>query len=313
MNYFPKKCTLRTAFTYYLHLNAVTKKKLLKGLALYAKDEQEKKELTLLASNTEEGKKFYQQFIKEANKDPLEILNHYKSVDIPLGLFLELMPRLQPRYYSIASSSLNSPDVIRVIVAVVTYQTTTGKTVKGICSNFIQSLKVDSKANIFVRRSTFHLPEDSTKPVIMVGPGTGSAPFIGFIEQRLCLQNKGKKLGECLFYFGCRKKKEDYIFEELMENADSKGVIKLSVAFSRDTEKKCYVQHKLIEDEEKVWNILTNGGIFYICGDAKYMAKDVDKVLIEIATKYLKDEKKGIEFIEELSRQNRYLKDVWSP
>lgn len=313
MNYFPKKCTLRTAFTYYLHLGSMAKKKLLKGLALYAKDEKEKKELTLLSSNTEEGKKFYHQFIKEPARDALEVLNHYSSVDIPLGLFLELMPRLQPRYYSIASSSLSSPDSIRVIVAVVTYQTTTGKTVKGICSNFIQGLKEGSKANIFVRRSTFHLPEDTTKPVIMVGPGTGSAPFIGFIEQRLVLQQKGKKMGDCLFYFGCRKQNEDFIFEDLMKKADKEGVIKLNVAFSRETKEKVYVQHKLQEDEEMIWKILSNGGIFYICGDAKYMAKDVDKVLIQIAQKYLKDEKKGIEFIEELSKQNRYLKDVWSP
>jgi len=269
--------------------------------------------LTLLSSNTEEGKKAYVDFIKEPNRHPLDVLDHFKSVDPPLGLFLELMPRLQPRYYSIASSSQMYPDSIHAVVAVVTWNTQEGKTVKGLCSNFIRELTEGSKVNIFVRRSTFHLPEETSKPVIMIGPGTGAAPFIGFIQQRDAQSKKGKKFGECQFYFGCRKVKEDFIYQELMESAHKDGIINLSVAFSRDQEKKVYVQHLLEKDGDKIWKILSNGGHVYVCGDAKYMAKDVDKVLLSICKKELGSEGKANEFLDKLSKENRYLKDVWSP
>jgi sulfite reductase alpha subunit-like flavoprotein len=163
--------------TYYVYLTSIARKKFIKGLSIYAKDEKEKKELELLSSNSEEGKKAYNAEIKELCLDPLDVLLKFPSVELPFGLFLELLPKLQPRYYSIASSSETNPDSIHAVVAVVTYEGKEGKKMKGICSNFLKQISEGNSSYIYVRQSNFHLPENSYKPVILVGPGTGLAPF----------------------------------------------------------------------------------------------------------------------------------------
>lgn len=181
--------------------------------------------------------------------------------------------------------------------------------------HFIYIFKLGQKAYIYVRKSNFHLPDDTTKPVIMVGPGTGLAPFVGFLQQRRALQKKGKRLGPAHLYFGCRRREEDFIYEKDQKLALEEGAItKLELAFSREKETKDYVQHHLTKNGEEVWNMLKSGGCFYVCGDAKYMAKDVEKALLEIIQKHgNKSKNEADEYLQMLMNNNRYLRDVWSP
>ncbi|KAF0985083.1 hypothetical protein FDP41_000122 [Naegleria fowleri] len=312
-SYFPKDAmTIRIALTYYLELSDLAKKKAFKVMAHFATDESERAKLKLLASNSEEGKLEYHKFVKEESRITLDVLNYFKSVVLPIEAFLEIVPKMQVRYYSIASSSQLHPESISAVVAVVRYKIPNGTQREGVCSSYLERLAVGKQVYIYVRQSSFHLPSDPKTPVIMVGPGTGIAPFVGFLEQRRAMLKKGVSLGPCHLYFGCRKKAEDYIYQNEMENALKDGVISLlDVAFSRDQGSKVYVQHKLEARSEELFNLLNNGAYFYICGDAKYMAKDVEKVILNSIQKYGKmDEKAAMDYLEKLGV--RYQKDVWS-
>ncbi|EFC50742.1 NADPH-cytochrome P450 oxidoreductase [Naegleria gruberi] len=312
-SYFPKDAmTLRIAFTYYMDLNELAKKKAFKVMAHYAQNESERTELKLLASNSEEGKAKYNSFVKEGCRNVLEVLNHFTSVKLPVDGLLEIVPKMQVRYYSIASSSQLHPNTISAVVAVVKYTTPIGANKEGVCSSYLERIDVDKKAFIYVRQSSFRLPQDPKTPVIMVGPGTGIAPFLGFLEQRTAMKNRGVELGPCHLYFGCRKRGEDYIYSEEMEKAERDGVISLlDVAFSRDQGNKVYVQHRLESRSEELFNFLNNGGYFYICGDAKHMAKDVENVMLNSIQKYGRmTEKDAQDYLEKLG--HRYQKDVWS-
>jgi len=285
---FPKKSlTVGTALKYYIDLTGTVKKKLIKVFHEYYNselgNEDEQKLLKLLAENTIEGKKKYNEYIRDSGRTPVDLLYQFKAIEIPFDVFLEAVPKLQPRYYSIGSSSKISKDKIRLIVAVLKYKTATGVEKTGFCSEFLRTLQKGKKCYIFLRQSTFHLPEDTTKPLLLIGPGTGFAPLMGFLEDRKFMKKENKKLGECVLYFGCRNKKEDYIYEKEQVEALKNGYISQHyVAFSREQKDKVYVQHKILENAQKIWAALKDGGYIFICGDAKYMAKDVDKALLDI-------------------------------
>lgn len=312
---FPKKCNVGVALKYYLDLTGIPRKKILKALSILSSDEKAKQELGVLAANTEEGKAKYKTFIKDTSRTLLDVLNMYPSVKVPLEMFLELVPRLQPRYYSIASSSKKHKESIHAVVAVVKYTTTLGVARSGVCSSYLERLQAGQKAYIFVRTSTFHLPSDMSKPVIMVGPGTGMAPFVGFLQQRRAMMEKGSKLGPAHMFFGCRKKNEDFIYGDDQVQAEKDGVISnLHVAFSREQNSKVYVQHKVLEYKQAIFDMFEKGGYFYICGDAKYMAKDVDKALITVVMECgNKTQEEAQKYMDKLSTTSRYFRDVWAP
>lgn len=189
----------------------------------------------------------------------------------PLDLLLEFLPRLQPRYYSISSSPRASPGHVSVTAVVLRYESRIGRQVNGVATNYL-SLKLPAGQEhptvpIFVRKSQLRLPAQSRTPVIMIGPGTGFAPFRGFLQEREYLKSQGRELGPTVLFFGCRHKSEDYIYQEQLEKWHSEGIItELHVAFSRDQEKKVYVQHLLQQNRLKMWNLLKEGAHVYVCG-----------------------------------------------
>eukprot|EP00656_Telonema_subtile_P012811 TRINITY_DN16475_c0_g1_i4.p1 TRINITY_DN16475_c0_g1~~TRINITY_DN16475_c0_g1_i4.p1 ORF type:complete len:192 (+),score=22.27 TRINITY_DN16475_c0_g1_i4:35-610(+) len=167
-----------------------------------------------------------------------------------------------------------------------------------------------------VRKSNFHLPlRAKNRPIIMIGPGTGVAPLIGFMHRRKAWQDKGNDIGDALLFFGCRNKSEDFIYEEFLGGCVSSGVLTtLDIAFSRDQAEKVYVQHRLKDHGDKIWTLINEGGAnVYICGDAKYMAKDVEATLLDIFQKQGgMSADKANDFIAKLEKNGKYLKDVWS-
>ena len=148
----------------------------------------------------------------------------------------------------------------------------------------------------------------------MIGPGTGIAPFRGFLQEREWAKNKGKEVGENYLYTGFRKSENSYLYEEELEGWKEKGILdSLRVAFSRDVEgKKVYVQHLMMEDREKLWELLDKGAYVYVCGDASGMARAVQDVLKDIIAEKKNGASSADDFMKMLRNKGRYCEDVWS-
>ncbi|CCW62356.1 unnamed protein product [Phytomonas sp. EM1] len=304
-NVFPARVSVRTALKWYLDLAGPPKKSTLRTFASYCTDAQEKTELLRLLAVDAAAQKEYDRLLHEL-RTVLGFLNRFRSMKITLPIFLEYMPRIAPRYFSISSDLLYTPSKVSITVGVVE---------GGLCTPMLQRLKVNDCAYAFVLKSSFHLPlRAKERPIIMIGPGTGVAPFIGFIQRRYAWKEKGATLGEAMLFFGCRHSAEDHIYEDFTRQALNDGILSaIEVAYSRDQPEKIYVQHRLKQRGKDVWRIIHNdNGNLYICGDAKHMVHDVEAELLQIAQReggLSKEE--ASEFLTKMGDEDRYLKDVW--
>jgi len=223
--------------------------------------------------------------------------------------FVSVLKKLQPRLYSIASSPKANPGEVHLTVAIVRYNSR-GRDRGGVCSTFLSDRAGDTLPGVFVHSNkAFRLPEDTTKDVIMVGPGTGIAPFRAFLEER----DATKAEGQNWLFFGNPYASTDFIYEEELTAMQKKGVLnQLSLAFSRDQKEKIYVQDRMIEHGADLWKWLQGGAYFYVCGDASRMAKDVDAALHTIAqTHGGMSEEDAVAYFKQLKKDKRYARDVY--
>ncbi len=240
----------------------------------------------------------------------IDLLTDHPSIRFTPEEFVKLLRKLQPRLYSIASSQKANPDSVHLTVALVIYKTH-GRLRKGVCSTYlIQRVPLGAPAPVFVHSAKgFRLPEDGDTPIIMVGPGTGVAPFRAFLQERKATGARGRNW----LIFGEQHEKSDFLYREEMNAMQADGVLtRLTTAFSRDQAYKIYVQHRMLENAGEIWKWLEEGACFYVCGDAKRMAKDVDAALTEIVEKQGgKTHEQACEYVEAMKKQKRYKRDVY--
>ncbi|MGW1226444.1 diflavin oxidoreductase, partial [Streptomyces sp. NPDC002530] len=221
-----------------------------------------------------------------------------------------VLKKLRPRLYSIASSPLTDPHEVALTVSVVRYENLKGHPRAGVCSAFLADAAENTPVPVFVQRSAhFRPPADPDTPMIMVGPGTGVAPFIGFLEER---RARGHRAPNWLF-FGEQHRASDFYYErELHRALADGGLARLDTAFSRDQRAKVYVQDRMRERGPQIWSWLRDGAHFYVCGDASRMAKDVDRALRDIAVTHGGlDEDAAAVYVKQLAADKRYVRDVY--
>ncbi len=225
---------------------------------------------------------------------------------------LKVLRQLAPRLYSISSSPLENPKNVTLTVAVVEYEQL-GKERIGVCSTFLNNrVSKGSKVPVYIYGNPdFRLPEDHTTPIIMVGPGTGVAPFRSFLHHRLLSKQSMNKENNLLF-FGSRRRDQDFLYGDEFEEMECDEKLTLITAFSRQQEHKVYVQHRIEEHGESIWKALEKGGHFYICGDGEYMSSAVEKALACLVEKYQgRGEDAACGYVQELVAGGRLQKDVW--
>ncbi|XP_066441474.1 nitric oxide synthase 3 isoform X1 [Eleutherodactylus coqui] len=308
-------CTLRQALTNYLDITTPPTPQLLQLLSALCEDPEERQKLETLSQDARQ----YEEWKWYRCPTLVEVLEEFPSISVPSSLLLTQLPLLQPRYYSISSSLEAYPDQIHLTVAVVLYHTqeNKGPLHYGVCSTWLDQLTTGAPVPCFVRGApTFHLPSDIKTPCILVGPGTGIAPFRGFWQQRLCdLETKGLVPGDMTLVFGCRCAELDHIYKEETFDAQKRGALsQIYTAFSRQPDcPKTYVQDILRTQLAcYVYEVLRQkNGNMYICGDVT-MATDVLQTvqLILVSQGDMSIVEAG-DYIGELRDQNRYHEDIF--
>ncbi|MFB7620472.1 molybdopterin-dependent oxidoreductase [Kitasatospora sp. NPDC056181] len=242
-------------------------------------------------------------------RQAVDLLTEY-PVRLGAQEWTDTLKRLQPRLYSISSSPLATPGRVSLTVSVVRYEGPRGHRRKGVASTFLADAEPGTEVPLFVQRSPhFRPPADPTTPAVMVGPGTGVAPFLGFLEHRRAL---GHRAGNWLL-FGEQRRATDFYYEQELEELHRHGTLsRLDLAFSRDQRAKVYVQDRMRENGALLWSWLQDGAHFYVCGDASRMAKDVDRALRDIAVTHGGlDEDHAAAYVKQLAAEKRYVRDVY--
>lgn len=338
---FPSPTTYDAAVRYHMEISAPVSRQFVSTLAQFAPNDDVKAEIIKLGSD----KDYFHQKVPDRNLNIAQLLEILSDGEpwtkVPFSLMIESVLKIQPRYYSISSSSLVQKDKI-AITAVVESSEKPGAPhiLKGVTTNYLLALKQKQHGDpnpdphglsyaitgprnkydgvhvpVHVRHSNFKLPSDPSKPVIMVGPGTGVAPFRAFVQERAAQAKAGQNVGKTVLFFGCRRKDEDFIYQdEWKQYQEALGDnFVFHVAFSRDGPKKVYVQHKLQEYADELNKLLEQKAYFYVCGDAANMAREVNTLLGKvISEKRGVSEQKGEEIVKAMRASNQYQEDVWS-
>jgi len=239
----------------------------------------------------------------------IDFLIEHPSIKWAPQEFVDVLAKLQPRLYSISSSLKAQPNQVHFTIDVVKYESR-GRQRKGVCSTFLAERAGDVPVPVFPNTSKFRLPEDGNTPIIMVGPGTGIAPFRAFLQERKAIGAKGKNW----LFFGSQHQHCNYFYEKELDELKRDGVLtRLDCAWSRDQEGKSYVQHKMLENAAEIWKWMDGEGAqFFVCGDARRMAKDVDAALRTIFQEQGgKNEEQTNDYVEKLKSDKRYKRDVY--
>ncbi|XP_061172476.1 methionine synthase reductase-like [Saccostrea echinata] len=335
----PAVSTLRNLFTYHIDIREPPKKSVIRQLVEETANPKEKRRLQELCSK--QGMADYTKFIRNPEISILDLLQAFPSSQPSVERLIESLPKLQPRPYSACSSPLKTPGHLDIVFNVVNIPEGDGRSFarQGICTGMLDKrtsdiqnkdyeesegingkilqLQISARSNQF-----FHLPVDVSVSLILIGPGTGVAPFVGFLQHREIQKShsefEDQVFGEIFLFFGCRNQSQDFLFREELKRLQEVHVLtKLFVSFSREnqsTEGPKYVQDNILKNAEQVLDLIENkSAVIYVCGDAKNMAKDVNQTFMTIL-----QENKGLSesearsYVTKLRLEKRYLEDVWT-
>ncbi len=301
----------------YVELQEVASRKQIATMAAHTRCPHTRPKLEALSGDDEASQVRYRQEVFSKRKSVLDLMEEHRACELPLPMYLEMLPGLRPRYYSISSSPLAQPTSCSISVAIVDEPHRSGAgQYAGVCSNYLRPQRKGDVVYAFVKdtKSSFRLPTDPSVPVIMVGPGTGLAPFRGFMQERAALQAKGASVGPGVLYFGCRRPDQDFIYADELKAFDAQGLAKLKVAFSRtDGIPKQYVQDLIKSDGDELWQLIQKGAVIYVCGDASKMAPAVRQAFIDIiSTKSGVDTATAEKRLDAMTADGHYFTDVWA-
>ena len=304
--------SVASLLSHYVELQEVATRHQLALMASYAESELEKQSLEHLSRDEAE----YAAQVKAVRKSIVDLLEEYPSVRLPFAHYLELVSALKPRYYSISSSPVHSGRLLSVTVGVIDAQARHGRgRYRGTCSTYLGEIPRGQTVYAFLQsaQGKFGLPALPETPLIMVGAGTGVAPYRGFLQERASAKRAGHAVASSLLFFGCRHPEHDFIYRGEFEGWQSEGLVELVTAFSRECQSKVYVQDRLRERGADIWRALEQGGHLYVCGDASGMAAGVRQSLLEVVREHgAMSAERASEFLEQLAAENRYHLDVWA-
>lgn len=291
--------SLEEALTSHFEITKLTKPLLLNAASFFDNDE--------LSEKTED-REWVQNYIE--GRDFIDLLNDFATTELQPENLYQLLRKLPPREYSISSSYQALPDEVHITVGAVRYNTH-GRERSGVCSvQFAERIQPGDTVPIYLKRNpNFKFPTEGDTPIIMIGPGTGVAPFRAYMQER---EERGFK-GNTWLFFGDQHFTTDFLYQTEWQEWLKDGVLgKMDVAFSRDTDEKVYVQHRIAEHSEEFNQWLQNGASIYICGDEKHMAKDVHQAIRNVLVKEQNlSEEEAEDYLKQMKKDKRYQRDVY--
>ncbi|CAD6241877.1 GSCOCT00009352001.2-RA-CDS [Cotesia congregata] len=301
---------------YYWDLNYIPRRSTMYILASISDNKLEKDKL--IEFTTADGQEELFNYVNRPRRNIIEVLNDFPNTAKKLNekILFEIMSPIKQRAFSIASSNKYTKNQIDLLVAVVKYKTNLITPRFGLCSNWLASLKINNNNNnkiiCWLQKGTFKFDYD--KPMILIGPGTGLAPFRSLLLERLALKHD---FTDTVLFFGCRYKDKDNHcrndIEKLIYNNNNNNNLKVFFAFSRDQENKIYVQHIIREQGKLCWELLSKGGKIYLSGSSKNMPKDVRDEFIDLSKKFGNfSDTQAEEFIKQLEKTGRYQTETWA-
>jgi cytochrome P450/NADPH-cytochrome P450 reductase len=303
--------------TDFVELQQVATRKQIQIMSEHTRCPMTKPKLSAYIGDDAAASEHYRADILGKRKSVFDLLEEHPACELPFHAYLEMLSLLAPRYYSISSSPSGDPSRCSVTVGVVEGPASSGRGVyKGICSNYLASRREGETVQATVRetKAGFRLPEDPSVPIIMVGPGTGLAPFRGFLQERAALKSKGREARPGDAVFRLPHPDQDFLYADELKAFEAGGITELHTRRSRARKHRRPTCKNLVAaQKERVWSLIESGAIIYVCGDGGKMEPDVKAALVAIYRERKgADADAGLRWIDDLGAKNRYVLDVWA-
>jgi cytochrome P450 / NADPH-cytochrome P450 reductase len=299
-----------------VELQDVATRSNIETMARHTDDPVQRAELLALVGDDEESTRRYRERVFVPNRSQLDLLEQFPACSLPFEEYLDMLPPLRPRYYSISSSPLVASDVCSITTGVLRLPARSGEgDFRGICSNHLAQMAPNSTVFTFVREPTiaFRPPTDPSVPMIMVGAGTGLAPFRGFLQDRAATAERGTPVGPSLLFFGCREPEQDQLYADELRDLTKLASTTMRTVFSnRPEDGRRYVQHEMLFRHDEVWDLIERGAATFVCGNANTMAPGVRAALVDIYRQHTGGSStQAQDWLADLRAQDRFLEDIW--